>query len=172
MRRKAEQPARRQLTPDELLGRCLAFLQRKFYQGQDRAYSKDRQRLLKWVVLWPAKWLDERAVSIPPDQYYDTFISVFQDALNFGDLENITYLPAWLAKVIQSHFDHHGDDIYQRAKSLRTLCDAAQKSLTNLPRRAPDTVRELASASRLIRPRNHGKRKVVSAPKKEQLNLL
>src|SRR6185369_17295894 len=92
----------KQLTSDELLNELLGFLQRKFYEGRAVAFQKDRRRLLEWVVLWPARWLDERGVTVASDKYREIFMSVFMDSLRFGDTANITYLPAWLAKVIQS----------------------------------------------------------------------
>lgn len=95
---------RKQPTPQELRDELLGFLQRKFYPGQPVAFAKDRRRLLDWVILWPAKWLDDRGVTIPADRYRAIFMSVFMDGLRFGDTANITYLPAWLAKCIQSHF--------------------------------------------------------------------
>lgn len=167
---KAEQ--RKQLTSDELTGKCLAFLQRKFYQGRDGEFSKQRQDLLRLVVLWPAKWFDDRAVTISADQYLKIFDSVFMDSIRFGDIENLLYPPAWLAKVIHSHFDIHGEDYYRAAKSMRILAENAMLFAQNRnPALAPDPVREMAQAARLLKPRNHGKR-AVSTPKKEQLNLL
>jgi hypothetical protein len=85
---------RKQPTPQELLDDLLGFLQRKFYQGQPVAFAKDRRRLLDWVVLWPAAWLDERGVTLPAARYREIFMSVFMDGLRFGNTENITYLPA------------------------------------------------------------------------------
>jgi hypothetical protein len=168
MRRKEPKFERKQQTSAELLGSCIAFLQRKFYQDHDHAFSKDRQRLLEWVVLWPAKWLDRRGVTISDDQYRALFESVFMDSLRFGDTENITYLPAWLAKVIQSHFAHHGDEIYQAAKNVRTLTEHALLMAGKLVQKQPDPVRELAQAARLIRP----KKSTSKVSKKEQLTLL
>jgi hypothetical protein len=173
MRRKPDSPDRKQLTSDELTGFCLSFLQRKFYQGRDGDFSKQRRDLLRWVVLWPAEWFDKHAVTISADQYRKIFESVFMDSIRYGDIENLQYPPAWLAKVIHSHFDVHGDEYYEAAKSVRTLAEnAVLFAQKRNPSAAPDPVREMAQAARLIKPRNHGKRKVVTTPKKEQLNLL
>jgi hypothetical protein len=169
MRRKSSNPERRQIVTDELVGKCLAFLQNKFYQGKDRAFSKDRKRLLDWVVLWPATWLDERAVTISLDEYYKIFMTVFMDSVRFGDLENIEYAPAWLAQVIQSHFGIHGEDYYQAAKSVRTLTENALLFAKKNPATVqPDPIRELASARRLLRPKKLNRK----IERKEQLKLL
>lgn len=161
--------APKQQTSPELLGACISFLQRKFYEGKDEAFAQDRQRLLQWVVCWPAKWLDERGITLSSDRYREIFFSVFMDGLRFGDTGKITYLPAWLAKVIQSHFAHHGDEIYDEAKSIRTLTESALILAGKLPTlAAPDPVRELAQAARLLKP----KKRAPNPPVKDQLTLL
>ena len=116
MRRKTPPSSRRQSTPQELRDDLLAFLERKFYPTHHIAFLKDRTRLLDWVVLWPAKWFDDRGVTVPADRYKAIFMGVFLDGLRFGNTGNITYLPAWLAKVIQSHFAMHGEEYYEQAK--------------------------------------------------------
>lgn len=173
MRRSKHGPVRvGQQISEELRGFCLSFLQRKFYTGRDREFTKQRQDLLRWVVLWPAQWFDRRGVTIAPDQYREIFEKVFMDSIRFGDIENIQYPPAWLAKVIQSHFHIHGEDYYEAAKSVRTMTENALLYAQKHPTQAPDPVRELAQAARLIKPRNHGKRKAVLDQKKDQLTLL
>src|ERR1035437_2218454 len=116
MRPKRPTFQRKQQTSQELLDDLLGFLERKYYEGHRIEYLKDRRRLLAWVVLWPATWLHERGVTLPDERYRQIFMGVFMDALRLGDTGNIKYLPAWLAKVIQSHFAVHGDEIYEQAK--------------------------------------------------------
>jgi len=142
---------RKQQTSKELLIDLMDFLERKFYQGHPVSFKNDRSRLLQWVVLWPASWLDERGVTIPADQYRKIFTSVFLDATRYGDTGNIKYLPAWLAQVIQSHFRIHGEEIYQEAKNIRTLAETALLAAGKAPVARPDPVRELAQAARLVK---------------------
>jgi hypothetical protein len=167
---KKPQP-RRQETPQELLDFLLDFLERKFYAGRPVIFAKDRRRLLEWVVLWPAVWFRKRGVTVPPDRYREIFLGVFMDALSFGDVGNITYLPAYLAKVIQSHFDCHGDELYEQAKSARALAEHAMMVLGKIPQPASDPVGSLAQAaqaSRLLR----SKKRSIKPPVNSQLNLL
>lgn len=158
----------KQSTPQELLDQLLDFLERKFYQGYPVSFSKDRPRLLKMVVLWPAAWLNKRGVTLPAARYREIFMAVFMDGLRFGTGETITYLPGYLAKIIQSHFDHHGDDIYAEAKSVRTLVENALLVAGKASPAAPDPVRELATAARLLK----AKKKAPRPAQKSQLNLL
>lgn len=161
-------PSRKQPTPIELRDALLGFLERKFYQGHRVEFAKDRPRLLAWVVLWPAKWLDQRAVTIPADRYRQIFESVFMDGLRFGNTGNITYLPAWLAKVIQSHFAIHGDEIYDEGKNLRAVLERTLLVAGKQLGQAPDPVRELAQAARLLK----APKRVPKAPVNAQLTLL
>jgi hypothetical protein len=159
---------RKQQTSQELRDSLMDFLQRKFYAGQPVEFRKDYRRLLDWVVLWPAAWLIEKGVSIPDDRYREIFMSVFMDALRFGDTANIKYLPAWLGSVIQKHFAGHGDEIYESAKSIRTLAEHALLSAGKAAVGSPDPVRELAALARLVKAP-----KAVKRPsQKEQLTLL
>jgi hypothetical protein len=165
---KQRQPATKQPTPAELLDELLDFVQRKFYQGHALAFTKDRPRLLKWVVLWPATWLNKRGVTLPPSRYREIFMSVFLDGIRFGTADQITYFPAYLAKIIQSHFEHHGDEIYAEAKSIRNLVENAVVVAGRSAQAASDPVRELASAATLLR----AKKKPSKPAPKSQLNLL
>lgn len=161
-------PSRKQATPVELRDELLAFLERKFYQGHRIEFVKDRPRLLAWVVLWPAKWLNDRGVTIPADRYREIVMGIFMDSLRFGQVEKVTYFPAWLAKVIQSHFAVHGDEIYDEGKNLRTVVETTTMALGRLQVASPDPVRELAQAARLLKT----KKRPAKAPVKQQLTLL
>jgi len=146
----------------------MAFLRRQFYEGHPVEFLKDQRRLLAWVVLWPASWFEEKGVSIPDSQYKAIFMDVFMTALRMGDTGNITYLPAYLAKCIQSHFAVHGDEYYEQAKSIRTLAEHTLLSAGKPTLARPDPVRELAVAARLVK----ASRPTRKPAKKEQLTLL
>jgi hypothetical protein len=94
------------------------------------------------------------------------------EALRHGDTLNITYRPAWLAKVIQSHFATHGDEIYEEAKSMRNLVDHAMVIAGKAVQPAPDPVGELVLAHRLVRTAKGGAHRPIKRPEKAQLNLL
>jgi len=159
---------RKQQTSQELLDDLLGFLERKFYEGHRVDFLKDRNRLLNWVVLWPATWFHEKGVSLPDDRYRQIFMEVFMTALQMGDTGNIKYLPAWLAKCIQSHFAIHGDELYDAAKSMRTLTEHALLSAGKASVVRPDPVRELAAAARLVKAAKPTRKPSL----KEQLKLL
>jgi len=142
----------KQPTPVELTDELLAFLERKFYPSEPIEFRKDRTRLLKWCVLWPASWLNARGLTLPAARYKEIFLNIFMDALRFGATEKVRYRPAWLKMVIQSHFKIHGEEYYAEAKAARSLAEHVLL-VTGKATGAPqaDPVRQLAMANDLLR---------------------
>jgi hypothetical protein len=163
---KLERPT--QPTPKELTDSLLDFLRRKFYDGNPKRFFQDRRRLLAWVVLWPAGWLKGKGVTVTTERYREIFCSVFLESLTFRS-EKITYLPAWLRMVIQSHFRCHGDEIYEAAKSLRTLAENALLVAGRaVGERHSDPIDELSAALRIV----SAKKRPSNPTRKDQLTLL
>lgn len=153
----------------------LEFVRRKFYEGDAVGFNKDKFRLLEWVVLWPAEFLDEHGVAnrFPPERYKEIFMDVMILALQQGNTGGIIYRPAWLGRVIQSHFKIHWDEIYQEAKSARTLAEHALTIAGRLPvAKPPDPVAEMALAAKLVKGTGRPKKRVLKSPLKEQPSLL
>lgn len=150
-RRPQPKPERKQPTPDDLVAGLLTFIRTKFYAENFGAFAKDKRRLLDWVVLYPARWFDERGVTVPATRYREILTGILLQSVQLGNTGAITYPPAWLAKVVQSHFAHHGDELYEEAKSMRNLVETALLVAGQARRSDPDPVRELAQAARLLR---------------------
>lgn len=159
----------RQQTPKEVLDALLGFVERKWYDGDSVNFTKDTRRLLQWVLLWPAReFFNKKGVAVPAARYRELMMQILMDATVF-QTGNIAYRPAWLGKVVQSHFQIHGDEIYDEAKSIRTLADHALLTLGKLDRTGQDAlVPDFTAASRLLDRKN----KVQKKPLKEQLTLL
>jgi|ERR1035437_1054687 hypothetical protein len=161
----------KQPVPAELIAACLDFLRRKFYTlpGDDKCFFQDRNHLLKWVVLWPAAWLNGKGVTIHGDAYREIFFKVFFQAAAHMETK-VKYRPAYLRQVIQSHFKIHGEDYYNEAKSIRALVEQTML-LTGAARQAvADPVKELAAARDLLTSLNPKKSPVKSAGN-SQMNL-
>ena len=140
----------RQPTPKELTDDLLGFIQRKFYPGEAVQFAKDRSRLLAWAVLWPAAWLNGKAVSISTERYREVCTKILMEARIHGT-EKVRYRPAWLRQVMQSHFRIHGEELYNEAKALRALVENALLLTSRTPTQAqPDPIRELARAQALV----------------------
>jgi hypothetical protein len=147
---------------------CLEFLRGKFYRDDDRRFAQDRRKLLLWVVLWPASWLNERGVTIHGEAYKQIFFKVMLQA-DMHRAERIKYRPAWLKMVVQSHWRMHGEDYYEEAKSMRSVTEKLLL-LTGAAQAAPDPVKDLAAA-RSILTAHTPKRTAPKTPVKDQLNL-
>lgn len=167
---KSDRPPKKQPRTEDVQGAILRFIQGHFYQGQALAFAKDRPRLLKWVVWKLASYLDEKAVTIPGDRYIEIMLvkpGILMEALRFGDTGNITYLPAWLGKVVESHLRIHGEDYYTEGKALRNHLEGAL-TIAHRGLQGRDPVREMAEAARLLKP---SKKPAVKPPSKAQLSL-
>jgi hypothetical protein len=162
-----------QTTSEELTGELLGFIQRKFYEGNAVAFNKDKKRLLAWVVLWPAEYLNEHGVTLPPDRFSQLVMDVLMLALQQGNTGSIYYRPAWLRKCVQSHFKIHWDEIYAEAKSARSLAEHALATASRLPvSQVADPVTEMALAAKLVKGTGRPAKKGVKRPLNEQPTLL
>jgi len=163
---------RSQPTSPELIDSLLALIQSKFYRESGISFLKDRPRLLKWVVLYPATWLDSRGVTLPLLRIQEIMTKILIEAGRFCEPTKVTYLPAYLRQVVTSHFRLHGEDYYDEAKSMRNQVESVML-LTAMSgkvaaRKDPDPVRELAQAASLLKPR----KRTEKPPVKAQLTLL
>jgi len=161
----------KQPTPSELTDSCLQLLRSKFYTapGDEKCFSQDRKKLLDWVVLWPASWLNSKGVTIHGDQYREIFVKVFVQAAAHVT-SKVKYRPAYLRQVLQSHFRIHGEEYYDQAKATRNVIEQTMVALAQGRPAAADPVRELASARQILKASNPPKR-ARQSPVKAQLNL-
>ena len=171
---KPKRPQTKQPTSPELRDACLGVLRSKFYGNSPdevKAYNQDRSRLLAWVVLYPASWLNKRGVTIHGDDYRAAFVKVFIQAAAHVE-SKVKYRPAYLRQVIQSHWAIHGEDYYEAAKSVRNLADHALLVAGQMRQNAPDPVAELAKAAALLKPAVRKKKTLVKPALSTQPELL
>ncbi|MEK9754480.1 MAG: hypothetical protein VW338_14900 [Rhodospirillaceae bacterium] len=148
----------------------LGVIRNQFY-GDDRdRWFADQHFIRKNVVLWPATWFDERAVTIQPGRYKALLLEILTKIKHHGDTGNIRFLPGYLMKCVQDHFRHNGEAIYNEAKALRTKLDRALWAVqANAKPVETLDVRLMAQAQRLAtvprkRKRPATRRKPVSPP--------
>ncbi len=164
-------PRPRQQLGEEIINDLLGVIRRQFYlDAEPKQWFQDRAFLLRRVVLWPAGWLTGRGVTLPPARYKALLLDIFTDIKRHGSTGAVKFWPGYLASCVQKHFAHHGDEIYNEAKSARTLVEnallcARQNTRTGT---APDPIADLARAASLLK----GKPRRKSAPKSSQLSLL
>ena len=171
---RPKRPSVKQPTSPELRDSCLGILRSKFYghsPEEIKAYNQDRSRLLEWVVLYPASWLNKRGVTIHGDAYRETFVKVFIQAAAHVE-SKVKYRPAYLRQVIQSHWAIHGEEYYEAAKTVRNMADHALFVAGQMRQNAPDPVAELAKAASLLKVPVRKKKQVIKAPLNQQPSLL
>lgn len=159
-----------QQTPKEVLEALLGLVQRKFYAGDAVNFAKDKKRILQWALLWPAReWFKPKSVSLPAARYQEILTKVIMEATIY-QAEKINYRPAWLARVIQSHFAMHGDEIYEEGKAVRNVAENALLALGKLPVREDALVNDFAAASHLLDAKPAKRKRAIQID--NQLNLL
>lgn len=151
--KRATLPRQKQPTPEAVRDAVLLVIERQFYRDHRVAFLKDRRRLLEWVVLWPATWMDERGVTISPARYQEILIGpkgILIEALRHGETGQIGYLPGWLRQCVQSHFKFNGERIYEEAKSVQAIADHVLLQVGRSAAPQADPIRQLADAAKLL----------------------
>jgi hypothetical protein len=157
----------KQSVAQELRDDLLRFVEQKFYAGEAVEFQKDTNRLLGWVILWPAGWFIGKGVTVPGPRYKQILCDILLDAVRFGNTSKVSYRPAWLKSVVQRHFACNGEKYYEEAKKTRTLaehvlltCGASRRG----PDAVSDPVRELAAAVSLLNRSNAATRARLKSP--------
>ena len=167
---KPSSPARpRQELPAELVGDLMSAV-RGLYCG-DPAWFKERHLIMEFVVSWPAKWLNRKGVSLPPDRYKQIVLGIIQGVKQHGETGKIYSWPAYLGKCVQEHFQHNGEQIYEEAKDLRSKVEHAVMAFQRAAAAGPrtDAVEALAQVNAALRVARRAKQR---RPQGKQLSLL
>ena len=125
------------------------------------------------MILEFARWLEHRAVTLPSDRFLAIIRdTILMEALRHGNTSKIAYRPAWLRAIVQSHLAHHGEEYYEEGKSIRMLAERALWAAQRSTQPAPDPVRDLAVAAKLLRISKRAPKCPSKHPVKAQLTLL
>lgn len=131
----------KQSVAQELQEDLLRLIRQKFYTGSPddpKAFAQDRRLLLRWVIFWPAAFINEKRFTITGERYKQIFSNVILEAVRHGNTSKLGYRPAWLRMVMQSHFRTHWEEYYDEAKSARAQADHFMNVLGKL-KVIPDT---------------------------------
>lgn len=162
----------------DLRDTILGYIRTHWYQDlPPERFFADRSLLLRFVVLWPARWLAERGVSLPAERYKEIMVGggkvrgILPDAATLGE-------PAknpirYLGHVVQSHWRIHGETYYEEAKALRPRIDQLLSQIQTAATAASGSRRTavelMADAAALAAPT---KRRKAPAKPAAQLDLL
>ena len=149
-----ERPAQQVAT--DLRDAILIYIQRHFYaEFPAERFWADRRLLLRYVVLWPAKWLADRGVTLTADRYEQILVGTASPRGVLVDASTLGQPPhnpvKYLATVVQKHFEVQGERYYEEGKALRSKLDPIMKVLSGI-QTAPkqDPVAAMASAADLL----------------------
>lgn len=155
----------KQDTPQEIIQDILGVIRRQFYaDAPPKKWFQDRAFILRNVVLYPAGWLNAKAVTLPPARYKQIILEVLQDIKRHGATDSIAYWPGYLRHCLQQHFRHNGEQIYNEAKSARTIAEHALAIGRRSIGQAPDPIEALAQARDLITIKRRPKKTTVADP--------
>ena len=153
MKPKRPLPAQRpaQETPAEIVADLMGAIRGQFYADLPEQKWWQDQRLIKsWVVLWPARWLEQRGVTLRPERYKEIVLGILDTIKRHGATASVEYWPRYLAKCLQDHFKHHGDEYYEEGKALRAVVESALARAQRAQAAQPDPVRVLAEAGQVL----------------------
>jgi hypothetical protein len=141
-----------QEAPIEMVDDLLETIRRQFY-GEISAerWAQDKYFLKIHVVTWPAQWLTERGVTLPPTRYQEILQGIFQGIKQHGKTGEVTHWPRYLTYCVQQHFKHHEDEIYAEAKSVRLAIERAVSRLQPATGPRPDLIASIAQVHQLMR---------------------
>lgn len=167
---------RAEQTPAELVAELLGVVRRQFYPDSlvDDARAQKRwfqeQHLIKsWVVLWPAKWLDERGVWLSPERYRGALLGIFDEIKRHGDTAGVENWPRYLATCVQSRFKIRAEEFLEEGKAARTVVERVALGLAKPAkaadaRRGADLVKALADAKTVLQRGGKRAKKPTAAP--------
>jgi hypothetical protein len=158
----------KQQLPREIAGDLLQAIRSAFYGDlPTKRFMQDRQFLLRNVVTWPARWLNKRGVTLPPDRYKRILLDVFVEIKRHGATGVVSYWPGYLMKCVQSHFAIHGEEYYEEGKALRAKLETVMLACHRAP--TSDPVAGLAQVHAVLSSSKRSRRKPATDAKQGNL---
>lgn len=163
-------------TPAELVEELLGVIRRQFYPDSLTADARAQKRwfqeqhiIKSWVVLWPAGWLHERGVWLPPERYRQAILDILTEVKNHGDTGAVKSWPRYLATCVQSRFKIRAEEFLEEGKVARAVVERVALGLVksdkaDSARRGAGFVRVLAEAKAVLQQGRRKTKKVTAAP--------
>lgn len=175
MKASVEQREKQQ-TPAEIVRELLGVIRRQFYPhtleaGQEKQWMQDQRFIRERVVLWPARWLNKRGVTLKPERYQAVLLGVFDGIKAHGATGAVKYWPGYLAHCVQEHFRCHGDEIYEEGKALRNVTERAVLGVQRALEAAPvtDPVARMAEAAAILAGQRRANKRVAGVAEQPTL---
>ncbi len=164
--RSALRVSEAQETPAEMVDELMAMIRGQFYgDAGAKTWFQEQSYIKRHVVLWPARWLMNRGVTLPPKRYKAILIEKLIDVRRHCEQAEFKYLPAYIAQCVKDHFRHHGESIYEEAKAFRGTLERVVGKLNAAP--AADPIAALAAAAGVLAAKK--RKQAVKAGRQEEL---
>ncbi|HYE32617.1 MAG TPA: hypothetical protein VEH27_14410 [Methylomirabilota bacterium] len=156
-------PRPEQQTPVEIVNDLLFSIRNQFYiDAPTKKWAQDSAFIRRNVVLWPAAWLNNRGVTLPPARYKEIILGVLNEVKVHGKTAVVKYWPGYLKHCLQEHFKHQGERYYEEAKALRASIETALQMAGSATAKV-DPITVMAEARRDLlkaaaRPSSRGKK--------------
>ena len=136
--------------PEAAIARLLGRINAEFYASADvKAWLRD-EPAIRLALLWPATWLNRRAVTLPMPRYTAILAAILDGIRRHGNLAGIKHFPSYLFHAIEQWFIHHGDELYQERKHIRNAIDLNALRAGPTHQKSPDPIEAMAAAHRLL----------------------
>jgi hypothetical protein len=149
----------------------MLVIRETFYKG-NQAWFKDQHFIRQRVVTYPAQWLDSRGVTLQPERYKEVLLEIIRTIKLNGNTETVVYWPRYLLHCVQQYLKHHGEELYEEGKSIRSAVDLAMTHVSNSQRAQPDVVSGIAQVHRALTAVKSGRKKSSSVKSSQQMDLL
>jgi hypothetical protein len=169
--KKASAPRPKQETPGDIVNDLMQAVRSGFYQDDPGKWFADQHFIKRNVILWPAAWLNKKAVTLPPERYKSILMEIFQGIKQHGDTGAVRYWPGYLMRCVQDHFKVHGEEYYEEGKSIRAKAEILLTAFSraHVAPRGVDQVETMAAAHSILTSHKSKKKAVKPA---DQLSLL
>lgn len=156
----------RQETPGQMVAELMEMIRGQFYgDAGAKTWLQEQGYIKRNVVLWPAKWLANKGVTLPPQRYRAILLDKLQDIKRHCEQAEFKYLPAYIERCVKDHFRHNGEAIYEEGKAFRGTLERVVGKLSAAPQ--ADPIAALAAAASVLK----AKRKKTSAKPAAQKEL-
>jgi hypothetical protein len=143
----------KQQTPEAMVERLLHRIRRQFCVDLgEKEWFQDHYHFIKRnVVMWPAREICfKHGFTLSSERYERVMLAILAEVEAKGDIAEVRYWPAYLMKCVQSHWEHHWEEYYAEAKSIRNATEAAMVALGSLRTPEDRTVEAVAMAHRVL----------------------
>lgn len=118
----------------------LAVIHFRFFGSETPRRWAQEQGVIRQVITYPARYLEDRGVSLPEDRYRKLLVYILADIQrNIQNPAGIRRMSYYLLHSVQEHMKHQGDRYYELAKTPKAASSHTKEVLAGLEIAEPIT---------------------------------